>query len=66
MLSPITVKVPLIGEDWQMPLELKHSLYKYLFEDCSKIKPSIYQEWFDALSEEDKAKIRRVKLVKPY
>jgi hypothetical protein len=56
----ITVKIPLLNEDWQMPLELKHSLYKYLFEDCSKICPQIYAEWFDTLPEEDKAKITKL------
>ena len=61
----ITVKIPALNEDWHMPVKLKHSLYKYLFQDCAKISPSIYEEWYNTLSEENKAKIQKIKPATP-
>ena len=66
MLGLVTVTIPLLNEDWQMPIDLKESLYKYLFTDPAKINSAIYEQWFDTLSEEDQLKVRRIKLHNPY
>ena len=66
MLDTITVKFPLLNEDWQMPLYLKESLYEFVFADLARFNKGIYEQWFQALSLEDQQKIRKVRLGKPY
>ena len=54
MLGLITVKLPLINEHWQMPIDLKESLYKHIFEDPYHITEETYLKWLHNLSEEDR------------
>ena len=60
-----TVEIPLIKEAWQMTPPLRE-LYKHIFADPRSIKYDFYEAWYNSLSEEEKNKIRRVKLIKPY
>lgn len=58
----VTVEIPLIGEQWLMPEHLRNRLYKALFADPYNITYEFYDNWYQALCEEDKQKIRRLAL----
>jgi hypothetical protein len=60
------VEIPLIKEAWQMPSRLRDKLYKHIFADPYNIRYDFYDTWYNALSEEDKKKIIRVKLARSY
>jgi hypothetical protein len=62
----VTVDIPLIGEQWLMPNQLRDQLYRQIFADPYNITYEFYDNWYNALREEDKQSIKRVALVKSF
>ena len=62
----VTVEIPLLNEAWEMPPQLRDHLYKQIFADPYNIKYEFYENWYEALPEEEKKKIKRIKLAKTY